>query len=896
MAEVYLTQRDIDYISRVVATEVPASIARTDPEEYSRMVNAVVDTMVNRVASESYPDTITGVANQSRQFSKITGPARLDPYGSVQAAPKASQAVQSAVAGRIADLAQGADSEIDGALSYANPNFSDASNLASWINPMIEAGAVKLGLGDSVHFHGLAPGQQPVDNVNVTAEGIPSGGIPVPYGPNDNPFALSAQAQAIDGFSGLANPVSTREAVAMANLPDVVPFGSLFSPQNGVVTAAQPAELAAPQDSMSNEWGVINGVAPALIPTMNSWAPVAAAEPVQAPMDSVTAQGFLGAPTSLQASATAKPMMGLTATADLGTNPGLLASSAVRGLPEVAPSFSQADIDRAFFNATGQGAFDPSFTEGLMGPNNPVVPTAVETSSFTPSTETSTDIASSRFSTPAKTSRIGVPQEFDTARMPGLLNPAASTASLVDQPAAPADINGFAEAIAAQRGAPTGLNSAEMQAMQGHVAYAAQKAREDAQLNSFPSFNVPATASIGGVPALDAQTTASIPSQTSSLASNTPAYQSFTPAPGVFGAYDTPRAMAGVQEQSANDLARAVETPMFNQTAVNSIPGLANENNPYGLDPMVALNAQPANAFDPQSLVSPTDMARSIQAGLLAQPTVSAPVNVTESQPAAIDPTQTGGIAPNFNQALNPTMPGLMTAPVGLSDYQLAEVEQAKQIPGVFAAQPAAVDDFLANPAAENIQVADQQSVVDQNAVVEGPATTPALEQQTQAAVTPTNTVPSTISKPATQNKGMLSGLLSPETALGGLLGGLALGPAGGLVGALAGQQIARNGGLSNVFSGGGFMAPTTQVAGGVSNIGGLYGGAFSPGSFAVANNGATITQQPGGWTSYTNARGTTNMISPTGQQSAYFGSNINPSSPDTEGRETGGLFGGLFG
>lgn len=71
MADVYLTQRDIDYISRVVATEVPASLKQSDPEEYGRMVNAVVDTMVNRVASDSYPDNITDVANQSRDRKSV---------------------------------------------------------------------------------------------------------------------------------------------------------------------------------------------------------------------------------------------------------------------------------------------------------------------------------------------------------------------------------------------------------------------------------------------------------------------------------------------------------------------------------------------------------------------------------------------------------------------------------------------------------------------------------------------------------------------------------------------------------------------------------------------------------------------------------------------------------
>lgn len=45
---------------------------------------------------------------------------------------------------------------------------------------------------------------------------------------------------------------------------------------------------------------------------------------------------------------------------------------------------TQEDVNRGFVNATGKSEFDPSFTEGLMGPNNSVVPSAVTTQSFTP--------------------------------------------------------------------------------------------------------------------------------------------------------------------------------------------------------------------------------------------------------------------------------------------------------------------------------------------------------------------------------------------------------------------------------------------------------------------------------------------------------------------------------
>lgn len=772
MSDVYLTQKDIDYISRVVATEVPASIAQTDPAEYSRMVGAVVDTITNRMASGEYPSTVTGVVNQRNQFSAINGP--IDgAYGKVQNAPKASPELQSLVAGHIADISQGVEeSEIGGSMNYANPNFSSANNLRDWVNPMIEAGAVKLGLGDSVHYHGIIPGDEAVGPYNLSAEGIPTTqNVAVPV---DNPMkGLLAVVDPFDPNSSLrtgslmAPMASDWGAMAQANIaanqtpsligPDVQMLSTSTQP------IGQPVEVASADDS---GWGLNRDVAPALVPTMNSWAPVAAAEPVSSPLGSVQATGLLA-----------------------GT-PALDASTAVRGLPEIAPAISQADIDRTFFNATGQGQIDPSFTEGLMAPNNPVVPTAVESTTFTPgATEQATDIASSRFSTPATTSRIGQTPAMDMARMPGLLDVATNTQSFMDQPSAPADLGNMPDAYAAQRGPSTGLLSADFQALQGNTER---------------------------------------------------------------------------QVQDPSTWAPAVQS----HTAMMNVPAAG----------LLAANAP-----------------------LEAQATVPSIQQTTVTQPA-IDNTVTGSTTPGLlspSSIATANVPMSFTAPTGI-------------IPGQPVQQNAFVDSFPAAvtnntieaapvnevpaPALEAVQIAEQPAVVDQNAVVEGPATTPALEQQ-QAAVTPTDTVPSTVSKPATQNKGLLSGLLSKETALGGLLGGLALGPAGGVLGALAGQQVARSGGLGSMLGGNSFSAPTTQMPGGISNIASIYGGSQAPGTYAVANNGATITAQPGGWSTYENKYGVVEAIGPDGKISSYFGGNANPTDPNTEtSTNSGGLFGGLFG
>jgi len=523
-------------------------------------------------------------------------------------------------------------------------------------------------------------------------------------------------------------------------------------------------------------------------PAINPWG--------GAPLPDVAASGQLAGIPGLEAGAVTQPMASVSAQpaqftngfadlANAGPFGGDYAAPADRFGPQLsatAPQISQADIARGLFNVTADGQMDPAFTEAMMGPNNPVVPTAVQTTSFSPSV----DIASQQ----------------------------------------PADIASFAGGYETQRGTPTGLTSAESQAMQGHVAYAAQKAREDAQLNSFPSMDVPATA--------------------------TAEAQGYQP-PGI----------------------------------VTGIPDIA---------------------------------------------------------------------VPNFNQAMNPTVPSLATTPVGLSDYQITEAAKQMQVPGTIAAQmqqPAAVtayaDEPAVGPAAAAIeaqttpsmtpaQIAGYQQAADTFAqagmlnigqqpptdlggdlptnfdvlgssvpsletvtvpdqpTVAGPAN-PTIADPQQAVQSTTTPTPTTTTQTSTrsQPKGLLSGLLSKETAVGGALGGLALGPLGGLAGALIGQQVARNGGLSSMLGGSSFSAPTTQMSGGINNIASIYGGSQAPGTYAVANNGATIAAQPGGYTTYTSASGVTNAVGPDGKISGYFGSAVPSSTPDTD-TESGGFFGGFFG
>lgn len=185
MATVNLSARDIDLIGRVVDTEVPRSIAKRNPQEYQRMVGAVVDTITNRLASNRYGATVESVLNQRRAFSKITGPKRLDPYGSVAKAPPATYTAQTAVNDHIKGRIAGLPSIVGGALDYANPHFSDRKNLRGWVQPMIDAGAKMLGIGNAVHYHGVAPGNFPAPPTDIHGPpGFSHRGPPGPIDPS----------------------------------------------------------------------------------------------------------------------------------------------------------------------------------------------------------------------------------------------------------------------------------------------------------------------------------------------------------------------------------------------------------------------------------------------------------------------------------------------------------------------------------------------------------------------------------------------------------------------------------------------------------------------------------------------------------------------------------------
>ncbi|OTM18229.1 hypothetical protein B9X53_06665 [Acinetobacter pittii] len=161
-----LTQRDIDDLIKVTSTEVVASLKG---EAFTKQTHGVVDTILNRVASGKWGDSVRDVANAKRQFTKITGPKsyktksgkviKLNPYGSVQNMPlkDVNPKVRAEVLSYLERRANGQESSVGEHLNYANPYVSDKKNRDAWVDAFYEKSkkdGLVFGSGKNVHGHG----------------------------------------------------------------------------------------------------------------------------------------------------------------------------------------------------------------------------------------------------------------------------------------------------------------------------------------------------------------------------------------------------------------------------------------------------------------------------------------------------------------------------------------------------------------------------------------------------------------------------------------------------------------------------------------------------------------------------------------------------------------------
>ncbi len=295
-----------------------------------------------------------------------------------------------------------------------------------------------------------------------------------------------------------------------------------------------------------------------------------------------------------------------------------------------------------------------------MGPQNPVVPTAVETTSYTP--EQTVDVASSRFATPGKTARIGQTQTLtDMARfdpMAGVIDPATNVTGFLDQPS---DLGSMAEGIAAQRGAPTGLLSADAQTTAGRAEYALQKALEDQQI---------------------AQPTVDVPTQQAGLLSN-PALAAPNFAQAVnptVPSLSVPTVQAGLlgQPSVAAPTAAPQITPSASQAQqLAGYQQMAATASPAGLLNLSGTNLQDINLSGnvvPTAAYTPTNTLEDLQTVEVAeQPTVAGPAT------PEVDPEQEQEQAPTTTTAARSIV---KTAPATKPQQSFADKMKAAVNPG----------------------------------------------------------------------------------------------------------------------------------------------------------------------------------------------------------------------
>ena len=146
VGELVLSNQDIIDIIKVTETEV---IKFKNETNFTKQAAGVVDTILNRTKSGVWGASVRSVINAHRQFSKITGPKSLEPYGSIQNMPMSavSSKIRNFVNNYLIERANGRQSIIGGHLNYANKYYSDEYNRRTWVNAFHDQ-AVRDGLID----------------------------------------------------------------------------------------------------------------------------------------------------------------------------------------------------------------------------------------------------------------------------------------------------------------------------------------------------------------------------------------------------------------------------------------------------------------------------------------------------------------------------------------------------------------------------------------------------------------------------------------------------------------------------------------------------------------------------------------------------------------------------
>lgn len=261
-----LTAKDVDYIARVVQTEIGtldfAKRQGLSEEQYSDMAKGVVDTIINRIGSPSYPGTTIGVIDQWKQFSAINSPLE-EAVGSVRNAPKADELVNKIVERHVAGRAAGKPSSIGPRTDYLNIASSDKFG-KGWGATMRDP--MQIGVPGYNHTHGTADWVTQPEYMNINAGSVfnPSRmdflGLGYSTSPKDYPGTEKRGRLS----SEYVNPNAPKEQQSLVRPtgPAVVgmPRNPLFpdrvtkpTPRPNVAPPVNPAEIQRMKDNLAGK-------------------------------------------------------------------------------------------------------------------------------------------------------------------------------------------------------------------------------------------------------------------------------------------------------------------------------------------------------------------------------------------------------------------------------------------------------------------------------------------------------------------------------------------------------------------------------------------------------------------------------------------------------------------
>ncbi|WP_300060492.1 DUF2272 domain-containing protein [uncultured Roseobacter sp.] len=150
---VEITPQDFDALARVAQSEV-GHFGKYGADQLIGGLEAVVETILNRVVHPSFPSSIQAVVDQPFQFSAINS------VGSWSGLTAAKSQIEGIVRDYLQARVNGRAGVLGGATHFLNPFLSSVTALSQWGNHVV-ANAVAM-FGDEsredVHYHGFAPG------------------------------------------------------------------------------------------------------------------------------------------------------------------------------------------------------------------------------------------------------------------------------------------------------------------------------------------------------------------------------------------------------------------------------------------------------------------------------------------------------------------------------------------------------------------------------------------------------------------------------------------------------------------------------------------------------------------------------------------------------------------